>query len=104
MTEQEAEKFLVRSRIHRGGPQHTYRFPNGLGASVIRNDISYGSEDGLWELAVIEWKDADRFCLTYDTPITDDVIGGLAEEGVLRTLQEISELDKPFVGPAVSRD
>lgn len=71
-----------------GGVQRIYIFPNGYGASVVRHSGSYGSEDGLWEVAVL---DSDRR-LTYDTPITSDVIGRLTEAGVDETLEAVASL------------
>jgi len=50
--------------------------------------FSYGSNLGLWELAVIG-KDG-RIC--YDTPITSDVLGHLTEEDVNSTLEQIAAL------------
>lgn len=69
--------------------QTIHRFENGYGASVISD--GYGSEDGLFELAVIEW-DGDTFYLTYETPITSDVLGHLTPEEVTKTLAEIEAL------------
>lgn len=69
-----------RARIH---------FPNGYGASVIRGLYTYGGSEGLYELGVL--------ChdhLTYDTPITDDVIGHLSEDDVTALLQRIEALSK----------
>lgn len=76
----------------RGGEHYIYRFPNGFGASVIRHEGSYGFEEGLYELGVTEWfSDAD-WHLTYDTEITNDVLGYLTEEEVLQVLMCIKEL------------
>lgn len=69
-------------------------FPNGYGASVVRNWASAGSADGLWELAVIV-PPADAtypFDLCYSSPITDDVLGRLTEEDVSETLDRIEAL------------
>jgi hypothetical protein len=63
-------------------------FENGFGASVICHKYSYGGKDGLYELAVLDTKGE----ITYDTPITDDVIGYLTEEGVTAILAEIQLL------------
>ena len=71
--------------------QHLFKFPNGYGASVVRNQYSYGGEEGLFELAVLDEYDE----LTYNTPITNDVLGWLSEGDVLRTLNRIEELTKP---------
>lgn len=54
---------------------------------------SYGYEQGLYEAAVIF---NNRLC--YDTPVTDDVIGYLDEEGVSEIMRQIHELPaKPKV-------
>ena len=85
-----------------GGTQRRYRFLNGYGASVVCHQYSYGGDDGLWELAVL---DRDGY-LTYDTPITDDVIGWLTEDAVEEKLTAISKLpDAPPVRllPAISK-
>ena len=65
-------------------------FDNGYGASVVCNEISYGSKKGLYELAVLD-KDGK---LTYDTPITDDVVGYLSPEQVTEYLFRIQDLKK----------
>ena len=75
------------------GEQHIYRFSNGYGASVVRHDFSYGGRDGLYELAVITFT-ADGFDLTYDTPITGDVLGWLTVADVAETLARIAALGK----------
>ena len=76
-----------------GGTQKIYKFDNGFGASVIRTEYSYGSEDGLWELAVIRFLgDVEKFEIVYDTGITDDVIGDLTPGGVEQELEKIEKL------------
>jgi hypothetical protein len=77
-----------------GGSQRIYRFDNGYGASVIQFPYSYGGDIGLWEVGVLEWKgeDADDWHLTYDTPITDDVLGYLTCDQVTETLNAIAAL------------
>lgn len=51
-------------------------FANGYQASVVRGIGTYGSDSGLYELAVMHGDDG----LVYDTPITDDVLGYLHAE------------------------
>jgi hypothetical protein len=63
-------------------------FDNGYGISVIRGPHSYGGQKGLYELAVL---DKDGF-ITYETPITSDVIGFLKPEDVTKHMIEIQEL------------
>ncbi len=77
-----------------GGVQKLFRFPNGYGASVVRGPYTYGGSRGLWELAVILYhgEGEDSFSLTYETPITDDVIGYLEEDEVDKVLARIEAL------------
>lgn len=74
-----------------GGVQKLYRFDNGYGASVVRFEFSYGGDAGLWELGVIKF-DGDEWHLTYETPVTDDVLGYLSDDEVETTLTQIAEL------------
>jgi hypothetical protein len=74
------------------GIQKVYKFPNNYGASVIRHDYSHGNEGGLWELAVIEFYPNESWDITYDTPITDDVLGYLTDKDVLDILEKIKSL------------
>jgi hypothetical protein len=70
------------------GIQCRIQFENGFGASVIRHEHTYGGKDGLYELAVLDAEGE----ITYDTPVTDDVVGYLTEEGVTNILAEIQLL------------
>lgn len=63
-------------------------FDNGYGASVVSHNYSYGGNSGLYELAVLG-KDGK---LTYDTPITNDVVGYLSPEQVTEFLFRIQDL------------
>lgn len=71
-----------------GGIQYKAKFNNGFGASIVKHDFSYGGSSGLYELAVLD-KDGN---LTYDTPITSNVIGHLSDEEVNETLLLIEAL------------
>jgi len=75
-----------------GNSQHIYRFPNAYGASVVNGPHTYGGPEGLWELAVLRF-DGDASSLTYDTPITSDVIGWLTPDDVAALLLRIAALD-----------
>ena len=68
-----------------GGWAYRVTYPNGYGASLIKSSYSYGREDDLWEVAVLD-KNGN---LCYDTPITDDVLGYLTEEDVVATCDNI---------------
>lgn len=71
-----------------GGVQHLFQFGNGYGASVVSHQYSYGGPAGLWELAVLD-ASGD---LTYETPITDDVLGHLTDQDVTDALDKIAAL------------
>jgi hypothetical protein len=68
------------SRIH---------FDNGFGASVVKHLFSYGGDKGLYELAVL---DSDGK-LTYNTGITNNVIGWLRPEDVTDIMEKIQLLE-----------
>jgi len=88
------DEFKVIDRVHpagMGGTQKVYKFPNEYGASVIQFCGSYGYDDGKWELGVVKW-DGGGYKLTYETPITDDVLGYLTWEDVEKHLAEIKSL------------
>lgn len=89
--------FEYKEKEMNGGVQRLYKFDNGYGASVIRHNGSYGSDKGLWELAVVHFNDPIHFdgvgyLLCYDTPITDDVIGYLNDDEVKELLFRINDL------------
>jgi len=89
------KNFVVHAGIHPIGVGHIMRlrFPNGYGASIIRTPFSYGGDDGLFELAVLKFGETDNdFSLTYETPITDDVLGHLEFCEVVLTLNKIKNL------------
>jgi hypothetical protein len=63
-------------------------FDNGYGASVVVGPHTYGGEDGLYELAVLD----SNGNLTYETPVTGDVEGYLSEDDVTKLLEQIQNL------------
>ena len=83
------KRFPDEINLINGGVQTIYRFQNGYGASVVKHDFSYGHEDGLWELAVLD-SDGD---IAYDTEITDDVVGYLTNDDVDEILTQIENLE-----------
>lgn len=94
---------LVHSRdLPRGGRQSLYRFKNGYGASVVRHAGSYGGAEGLWELAVVVWrdeKDADSWDLCYETSVTSDVLGWLTDAARDEALKAVEALPARSVRP-----
>ena len=106
----------TKERDHQAGDgiQKLYFFDNGYGASVARlkmgsdelglfklaklikgeNDDVYGSytsNENEWEVGILKG-DIDDYSLTYDTHITDDVLGHLTEDEVEDVLQEVKSL------------
>jgi hypothetical protein len=66
------------------------KFDNGYEVSVVKSEYTYGGKDGLYELAVF----GQDGHITYDTPITNDVLGYLSEEDVEKILTDIKNLEK----------
>jgi hypothetical protein len=79
------------SRQLHSGIQYLEFFPNGYGVSIVNHEFSYKSDSGDWELAVVIG-DKDKYELTYDTPITDNVLGSLSENEVNDICIKVSEL------------
>jgi len=73
---------------HIGGVQARITFDNGYGASVVKTPYSYGGDKGLYELAVLDSEGS----LTYDTPVTNDVIGYLRDIDVTDVMEKIQQL------------
>lgn len=70
-----------------GSTARRYRFPNNYGASVVKGGpLAYGGH----ELAVLDFVGGTR--ITYDTPITDDVVGHLTSTSEADILQAIKDL------------
>ena len=74
-------------------------FPNGYGVSVVRYKApnttirysSYTSNDSEWEVAVIFGKQGN-WQISYNTGITNDVIGHLTEGEVDWVMIQVQEL------------
>jgi hypothetical protein len=77
-----------KSHPNMNGVQARIQFENGYGASVVKGEYTYGGEDGLYELAVLD-SNGD---LTYSTPVTSDVEGHLSEDDVTKLLEQIQNL------------
>lgn len=88
------EKYLCKRTILQklGGIQYLFKFDNHYGASVVKHKCSYGHEQDLWELAVILFDECGEWDITYDTDITNDVIGYLSDEKVKDILGKIKSL------------
>lgn len=75
--------------------QWLFKFDNDYGASVVKHWGSYGFEQDLFELAIIEWSEDDLngFHLVYGTSINEDCVEGhLSNEEVMNYLYKIKDL------------
>ena len=70
------------------GDQWLFKYDNGYGASVVQHSGSYGGQNGLYEIAVLDSNGE----MSYTTPITDDVIGYADEVKLYDTLDRIKSL------------
>jgi len=67
-------------------------FPNGYGLSVVNYRAfgggSYTSSKDDWEVAII-YGDKDRWEITYNTPITNDVLGYQTKEDINKLIVSV---------------
>ena len=70
------------------GVRSRMMFENGFGVSVVSHTFSYGGKDGLFEVAVLD-SNGD---LTYDTSVTNDVIGYLNTDEVTEIMEQVQSL------------
>ncbi|MDU6719358.1 MAG: hypothetical protein E6458_00750 [Veillonella sp.] len=80
-------KGFVQHKLFDNGEQVIFEFKNGYGASVLTGKVAYGGINGLFEIAVTR-----NGYLCYDTPITNDVIGYLTIDELLKLLDDIERL------------
>jgi hypothetical protein len=70
------------------GVKSRMMFENGYGVSVVSHTYSYGGKDGLFEVAVLD-KEGD---LTYETSVTNDVVGYLNPDDVTTIMEQVQNL------------
>ena len=70
------------------GTHAKHTFPNGYGVSVITGSDAYTSTKKPYEVAILH-----HGKITYDTHITDDVLGYLDDEAVNLVLCKVESLD-----------
>lgn len=77
-------------RLPFGGVRITIKFENSFSAVVINNVFSFGGDEGLWEINIL---DADGYLI--DTVLGDHgIMGWLTAEEVVSALDSISKLEK----------
>lgn len=95
-------KKITKHMIKDKGVHKIFRYKNGYGASVVRFRSlgsgygSYTNDKTEWELAVLKF-DEEGYTLTYNTPITSDVIGHLNRLNVEYYLGRIKRLNNVSV-------
>lgn len=72
-----------------GGVQIIYKFPNGFGASCLNSKILHFYPFA-WEIAVLD-KNGE---LTYDTPVTSDVVIVDDDDEANEVLKQIMNLEE----------
>ena len=70
------------------GLQAVMNFDNNYGVSVVKLNGSYGFHQDLWEVAILY-----KGSLTYNTDITDDVIGHQTDEDVTEVMKKVQMLN-----------
>jgi hypothetical protein len=68
------------------------QFDNGYGLSVVCKNHTYGSQQGFFEAAVLDFSQDSRGRITYTTPIAEDVIGWLDFAGVAELIEKVKAL------------
>jgi hypothetical protein len=84
--------YLVKSHEHMGGLRGVYRFPNNYGASVVAGGLITSHRGEYYIEVAVLYFEGDDFTLTYDTPLTDDIIILKSEEELIKILEEIKAL------------
>jgi len=92
----------IQFNINEFGKSAVVYFPNGYGASIVSNKMSYGGKIHLFEIAVL----LSNGKITYETTIVNDiglhgvacggVIGWLSPTGVEYILEKISNLPSRY--------
>ena len=78
--------------------QAIYFFENGYGISIINIKshngvfLSYTNTKTEYEIAVLQKRENGSSSITYETPITDNVIGYLKIEEVYKIMEEVEKL------------
>lgn len=74
------------------------KLPNGIVASIIRGQYTYGGRDGRWEIAPCWDEGNGEFSVMYMEEMRavcdwTDVEGWLDENGVMQRLEELADVD-----------
>ena len=98
LNELEPKIVKFKEGILNGGPHYVIVFKNGYGASIIQNPYSYGGEQELMEIALLEIlyivDDNIEYRLIYDKNRFTDVIGWLDDNEIIDCLKYIARKRK----------
>lgn len=85
-------KYIIDINAYHKGMQVVFQFDNGYGLSVVSHSFSYGNDDELFEIGVIKFDDSGMYELTYETPITGDVLGHQSKEDLINVIEQAINL------------
>lgn len=91
-------KYTAETRSLHGGEQAYFMFSNKLAVSVVRHEFSYGTEEGLWEAAVIKYgrlMNIKKLGIEGYEDVDDSVIGYMTEEMVEDFLDKVKKIPSP---------
>jgi len=88
----EASKLIPWKKDYLDGGGVVICYDNGYCADICITNMSYGNTFGLFELAILEYKDGKIGEIVYDTPITNDVLGCLSIEECKYYCNKIKQL------------
>jgi hypothetical protein len=87
-------EFEILPEVYGNGKRARMMFDNGYGVSVIQSDRTYGGNEGLYELGVL---DNPKGSVVSYTSVTNDVLGWLTEDEVTKYMAEVQELNDIFL-------
>lgn len=87
------DKHLLLEKPHPlGGVQRIYRFPSGMGLSVVNSPMLH-SYPFTWEIAVVKGvtDDGEHHGLDYTTPLTEDVETFMSDDEANEFIEKASQ-------------
>ena len=85
-------KYIIDINAYHKGMQVVFQFDNGYGLSVVSHSFSYGHEDELFEIGILKFHPDGTYELTYETPITGDILGHQSKEDLINVIEQAINL------------
>jgi len=84
----------MQEKPHSGGEgiQRNYNFVNGTNLSAIKTPWSYGGNNDLWEIAVLD-SDGNFITQIIWNDLDDDVIGHLDDDALYDYVSQVQKFD-----------